>query len=149
MAANCYNSNRYRTTVRLQERILGLQPITLFGHTNMPRPRNDQLNKPWSMAQLTLIYSLVFAGHIVGVDDRLQAMKSGDVSLEELLSVFEIFEERLRPGIFSKAGLSWLESHRGQAVAVMIAQCPQREAHFQLKGGCKTTIYVDALIAEV
>ena len=140
--------------MRLQERIFGLQPITLFGHASMPRQRkkkvSDKLNEAWTLCHLELLPSLVYAGHIQGLDNCMQAMKSGSMSLEKVMSFFKsVFEERLLPGILSKLGLTWLESHRGQAVAVFIAQCPQRGATFQLKDGCKTNTYLDALIAEV
>ena len=120
----------------------------------MPRQRNkkvsDKLNEAWTLSHLELLPSLVCAGHILGLDNCLQAMKSGSMSLEKVMSFFKsVFEERLLPGIFSKLGLSWLESHRGQAVAVLLAQCPQRGATFQVTGGCQTNTYLDALIAEV
>ena len=120
----------------------------------MPRGRSkdsiDEKNMPYSITELEQKPSLVYAKPILGFDDLLLAMMLGSMSCREVISTFrDIFEKHLLPGIFSDGGLSRLERYRGQAVAVLIAQCPQREATFQVTDGCRTNTILHALIAEV
>ena len=83
--------------------------------------------------------SLLYDGFMHGFDNCLEAMNSGSTGHDDLSCKYEeLFSEHLQPGLFSEADWLWLEQYRGQPVAVLIAQCPQRDATFQVAGDCKT-----------
>ena len=59
------------------------------------------------------------------------------------------FSEQLRPGIWTGPGLQMLEACRGRKATVLVAQCPQRDAHWQVDDGCQTTRYMNILVEKV
>ena len=110
----------------------------------------DEEIQPWALAVLAVVYSLVYAGLIPGLDDCLLVIKSGTIPFQDLCLKFkQLFSPQLQPGICSEAGQSWLQRHRGQKVAVLIAQCPQREVTFQANGGCPTNLWLAELLDAV
>jgi len=77
-------------------------------------------------------------------------MKSGSLApakMEELLT--KDFDKRLWPGLYSVTGKKWLEQHKGSQVALLVAQCPQREANWQGTSGCATNKYMQDLVDTV
>ena len=88
--------------------------------------------------------------HIQHFDDRLSELETGSLEVQQVKDMFtKIFSEPLRPGIWTEPGLQMLEAYRGRKAAVLVAQCPQREAHWQVDDGCQTSRYMNILVEKV
>ena len=89
----------------------------------------DEINDLWTTDTLAKEPSLVF-GKNLWFDNHLSELKAGELApatVEELLT--KKFAERLWPGVYSEAGKKLLKQYKGSRVALLVAQCPQREAH--------------------
>ncbi|KAL3155416.1 hypothetical protein ABBQ38_010973 [Trebouxia sp. C0009 RCD-2024] len=110
-------------------------------------PTTKPRNLPWAKEALQLSPSLIYQGRLNEFDRLLPELTSGRLGLQRTIELFATtFPPRLQPGIAGAGSLAELEKLRGKGIAVLIAQCPQRDHTFQDHGACPTSQYVDLLI---
>ena len=126
-----------------------LSAYGLIKRDTMPHTDSDKKNAPYTLDTLREEASLV-SRKPLRLDKRLPDLKAGSLApetVEELLT--KDFDKRLRPGLFSEPGSKWYVQHEGQRVALVVAQCPQRDAPWQIADGCRTNKYMQCLIDTV
>ncbi len=115
----------------------------------MPHTNLNEKNALWDLDTLREEPSLVYRGSL-SLDKHLAELKAGSLppaTVEELLT--KEFDERLRPGPYSEAGKKLCAERKGKRIALVVAQCPQREAHWQIADGCRTNTLMQWLIDTV